>query len=83
MIHPIRFFRWSREAGWRDTWYVFSYPFKTWRCRLFGHKWGPERSDYDPNIGRLVESWRDCQRKGCEGWWETYNVFGPAKGKMG
>jgi len=83
MIHPIKFLRWSREAGWGDASYVLSYPFRTWRCRLFGHDWGPEKSDYDPNVGVRTESWRDCQRPRCAGWWETFNVYGPAKGKMG
>ena len=58
------------------------YPIKTWRCRLFGHKWGPEQRDYDPNVDVLTESWRECERPGCEGWWETYNYLG-ARGKMG
>jgi hypothetical protein len=83
VIHPVRFLRWSRDAGLRDTWYVLSYPLKTWRCRLFGHRWGPEQSDYDPNVGVCMESWRECQRSGCEGWWETFNVYGRPRGKIG
>lgn len=78
----IAFLRWSREAGWRDAFYVLSYPVKTWRCRLFGHKWGPEKHGYDPNIGALMESWRVCERPGCDGWWETYHYLAPGKQRV-
>ena len=83
MIHPVAFVRWARDAGWRDALDVLLYPFVTWRCRLFGHKWGPEESTYDPNIDALLETSRSCERPRCSGWWETYNAFGPARGKLG
>lgn len=67
--------RWWRDASWQERWDVVSYPLKTWRCRLFGHAWGPEHHDYDPNIGAKLESWRECHRDGCEGWWETYHYM--------
>lgn len=75
MIRPIKFVRWAHDAGWRDARYVLLYPIKTWRCRLFGHKWGAEKSDYEPNTGHLMEQWRECERPGCEGWWETYHYL--------
>jgi hypothetical protein len=73
VIHPIRFLRWSRDAGWSDTWWQIAYPFRTWRCHLFGHKWGPEDRDYEPNTGYLLQAWQDCERPRCEGWRETYH----------
>ena len=73
---------WMRDAGWRDARYVIGYPLKTWRCRLFGHKWGPEHHDYDPNVGDRTESWRNCERKGCEGWWETYHYMAGGKQRV-
>lgn len=82
MIRPIRFIRWSRDAGWRDTRYVLLYPIKTWRCRLLGHKWGPERSEYEPNTGHLMETWHECQRPRCEGWQETYHYLSAGKGRV-
>lgn len=44
---------------------------RTWRCRVFGHKWKAEESDYDHNIGARLQSWRDCER--CDAWRETYH----------
>ena len=71
---------WIRDAGWPDAWYLISYPFKTWRCRLFGHKWGPEKHDYE--IGVRTQSWRDCERKNCEGFWETYHYLAGGKDRV-
>lgn len=73
MIRPIAFIRWSRDAGWADTRGVIAYPFRTWKCRLFGHRWGPEQHEYEENTGAHMSSWRDCERKNCCGWWETYH----------
>lgn len=67
--------RW-KELGWRDSLYVLTYPIKTWRCRLFGHKWGPEDRDYEPNTGCLLQAWHECQRKRCEGYQETWHYLG-------
>lgn len=77
MRRLIAFVRWSRDAGWADTWGVLIYPLRTWRCRLFGHDWGPEESDYDPNCFARIESWRSCQRPVCEGWWQTWHHAEP------
>jgi hypothetical protein len=77
----VAFVCWAHDAGWSDTWVVLSYPFRTWRCRLFGHDWGPEESDYDENIGARLSSSRSCQRNGCEGWLETYHHAEPADWK--
>lgn len=73
---------WVRDAGWRETLHVLTYPIRTWRCRLFGHKWGPEQSDWDTNVGALMMSWRDCERDGCEGWWETYHHMAGGKQRV-
>jgi hypothetical protein len=73
MIHPIKFIRWARDAGWQDTRWQLLYPIRTWRCRLFGHKWGPEDRDYEPNTGCLMQAWQECERSPCEGWRETYH----------
>jgi hypothetical protein len=81
VFHPIRFIRWSRDAGLRDSWTVVAYPFKTWRCRLFGHDWGPEDREYEPNTGHLMQCWHECQRPRCEGYQETYHYLG-ANGKV-
>ena len=81
-VSIIAFVRWSRDAGWSDTWYVLSYPIKTWRCRLFGHKWGPEQSDWDPNVHVLMESWQECERANCEGWKETYHYLARSEGDL-
>lgn len=67
---------WIKDAGPRDALYCILYPVRTWRCRLFGHKWGDEQHDYDPNIMARMESWRECQRPGCEGWWQTFHYMG-------
>ena len=83
MIHPIKFLRWSWDAGLRDTWYVVSYPFRTWRCRLCGHDWGPEQNEYEPNTYTLMETWHDCQRPGCEGYQQTYHYIGGDGGMWG
>ena len=74
--------QWVKDAGWRDTLLVLLYPFKTWRCRLLGHKWGPEHHDYEPNVHALMESWRNCERDGCEGWWETYHYLAGGKQRV-
>lgn len=78
----VAFIRWSRDAGWQDTLGVLTYPFKTWRCRLFGHLWGPEESDYDPNIGAKLQSSRSCLRPHCCGWWETFNYMAPGEQRV-
>ena len=49
------------------------YKLRTWRCRLFGHEWGPAEREYEENTGALMQEWHDCQRRGCEGWKETYH----------
>jgi hypothetical protein len=70
------FLRWSRDAGWRDSLYFLWYPVKTWRCRLFGHSWGADESDYEPNTGAKMQSWHNCQRRGCKGYQETWHYLG-------
>lgn len=77
MRRLLAFVRWSRDAGWEASWSVISYPFRTWRCRIFGHKWGPEFTDYEPNCFARMSSWRDCERPGCVGLWETWNYAEP------
>ena len=81
VIHPIKFLRWSRDAGLRDAWWVVAYVFKTWRCRLTGHDWGPEENEYEPNTGYLMQTWHECVRPGCEGYQETYHYLG-TKGQV-
>ena len=55
---------------------VWGYRLRTWRCRLFGHKWGEEECEYEENTHVKMQCWHDCVRRGCEGWQETYHYQG-------
>lgn len=76
MKRLLAFVRWSRDAGWSDTVWVLTYRMRTWRCVLFGHRWGDEQQDYeDAGYPIHVRTWRSCGRRPCEAYEEPWNIW--------
>lgn len=74
-----------RDGVWREVVLAsWLYELRRWRCHLRGHRWGPERRDYeDAGYPLHVETWQDCVRKGCCAVREVWSVYGEPRGTLG
>lgn len=56
--------------SWEES--IWSYRLSTWRCQVFGHRWGPEQQEYEDIYH--VATRRYCERD-CGHSEELWNVW--------
>lgn len=55
--------------SWEES--VWAYRLSIWRCYLLGHKWSEEKDESE--LGVVISSWVECERKNCGQFRETYH----------
>ena len=60
-----------RGPSWEES--LWAYYLATWRCVLFGHKFGPAEEEYEDIYH--VGTYRVCERSACGFYEQTWSAY--------